>query len=163
MQHTGAFWFANCVAKWKSCCKELIMFFQNEEKPNTVQHVPSKNEANKEEDVWERRDGSFNDWEVFHGSRVGHADIRELCRAPIMRNVQTKIVFLRPFFKHDRQNDIEWKELNSVTFVLYISLHNRQLFAMCTRGGPELNNIMILGLLFELRKEQASNETNSCD
>ena len=31
MQHTGAFWIANCVARWKSCCKELIMFFQNEE------------------------------------------------------------------------------------------------------------------------------------
>ena len=42
MQHTGAFWLANCVARWKSCCKELIMFFQNEEKPNTLQHVPSK-------------------------------------------------------------------------------------------------------------------------
>ena len=38
------------------------------------------------------RDGLFNDWEVFHGSRVGHADIRELCRAPIMRNVEMNIV-----------------------------------------------------------------------
>ena len=161
MQHTGAFWFANGVARWKSCCKELIMFFQNEEKPNTLQHVPSK--MRRMVSSGRSRDGSFNDWEVFHGSRVGHADIRELCRAPIMRKAQTKIVFLRPFFKHDRQNDIEWKELNSVIFVLYISLHNRQLFAMCTRGGPELNDIMILGLLFELRKEQASNETNSCD
>ena len=85
------------------------------------------------------RDGSFNDWEVFHGSRVGHADIRELCRAPIMRKAQTKIVFLRPFFKHNRQNDIEWRELNSVAFVVNIFLHTRQLFAMYTRGGPELN------------------------
>ena len=44
-------------------------------------------------------DGSFNDWEVFHGSRVGHADIRELCRAPIMRKAQTKIVFFATVFQ----------------------------------------------------------------
>ena len=31
MQHTVAFWLVNCVARWKSCCKELITFFQNEE------------------------------------------------------------------------------------------------------------------------------------
>ena len=42
-------------------------------------------------------------------------------------------------FKHNRQNDIEWRELNSVAFVVYIFLHTRQLFAMYTRGGPELN------------------------
>ena len=46
---------------------------------------------------------------------------------------------LRPFFKHNQQNDIEWRELNSVAFVVYIFLHTRQLFAMYTRGGPELN------------------------
>ena len=33
----------------------------------------------------------------------------------------------------------EWRELNSVAFVVYIFLHTRQLFAMYTRGGPELN------------------------
>ena len=142
MQHTGAFWLANCVARWKSCCKELIMFFQNKENQILCNMCPLQmKEMRRMMSSGRSRDGSFNDWEVFHGSRVGHADIRELCRAPIMRKVQTKIVFLRPFVKRNRQNDIEWKELNSVTFVLYISLHNRQLFTMCTRRGPELNDI----------------------
>ena len=50
-----------------------------------------------------------------------------------------KLCSLRPLFKHNRQNDIEWRELNSVAFVVYIFLHTRQLFAMYTRGGPELN------------------------
>ena len=53
---------------------------------------PLQKEANEEDDEWKRRDGSFNDWEVFHGSRVGHADIRKLCRAPIMRKAQMNIV-----------------------------------------------------------------------
>ena len=68
------------------------MFFQKEENQILYNMCPLQKEANEEDDEWKRRDGSFNDWEVFHGSRVGHADIRELCRATIMRNVQMNIV-----------------------------------------------------------------------
>ena len=87
------------------------------------------------------RDGSFNDWEVFHGSRVGHADIRELCRAPIMRKAQTKIVFLRPF--SNSTDKMILNERNWIVLLLYfIYLCTTDSYLQCVLEGDQ--NWMIL-------------------